>query len=455
MLITSKKRVSTFMFLNTENKKNIAKNSGWLVFDHISKILAGIFVGILVARYLGPEDFGKLSYVLAITSLLVPFYTLGLDAIAPRELVYNKFKQQETINTVFLLKFLGCIFIFLLTVLITFLFHFNDKTIIILGFFIGFSFIFKSVETLDIWFLNKLQSKYSVIARNVGRIFAAGFKIVFIFMGFSVIYFGAAVTIEAFIMAVVLIYLFLKNESRFKWKNFHINFDEIKNLLKISLPFIFIGFISAAILSIDKVMLKNMLNDYAVGLYSVSALILSTFLFMINAVLLSVYPVLIKLEKDKPFEHYKKDYQTLFNYLTLAAYGVNFLVLMFSDKVIAFLWGREFIFSAEILYIHVFSLIFAFSGLCLWYWLVIKNYIRFFLITLIIGLGVNVILNYILIKSVGITGAAYASLVSYFIIYFFTGMFYVPIREIFKMQVKSIFLIDFIKKPFELIKSGF
>ena len=45
------------------------KNTSWLFSEQILRMVVGLFVGIWVARYLGPERFGMFSYVLAILSL--------------------------------------------------------------------------------------------------------------------------------------------------------------------------------------------------------------------------------------------------------------------------------------------------------------------------------------------------------------------------------------------------
>ncbi|RCQ24816.1 hypothetical protein APT07_19125 [Escherichia coli] len=40
-------------------------NSGWLIFDKLIRLALGFIVSAWIARYLGPNDFGILAYVLA------------------------------------------------------------------------------------------------------------------------------------------------------------------------------------------------------------------------------------------------------------------------------------------------------------------------------------------------------------------------------------------------------
>ena len=40
-------------------------NTSWLLGERVLRIVVSLFVGIYVARYLGPERFGLLSYTLS------------------------------------------------------------------------------------------------------------------------------------------------------------------------------------------------------------------------------------------------------------------------------------------------------------------------------------------------------------------------------------------------------
>jgi len=62
-------------------KQKSSKNALWLFLDKILRLGVGLVVGVLVARYLGPELFGKWNYAIAFISLISAFATLGLDQI--------------------------------------------------------------------------------------------------------------------------------------------------------------------------------------------------------------------------------------------------------------------------------------------------------------------------------------------------------------------------------------
>ncbi|HOQ59345.1 MAG TPA: oligosaccharide flippase family protein, partial [Vicinamibacterales bacterium] len=65
----------------------VAKNAGYFFADRAVRIAVGVFVGVWMARYLGPHDFGLYSFAIAFCYLFVPLSTLGLDNIVIRDVV--------------------------------------------------------------------------------------------------------------------------------------------------------------------------------------------------------------------------------------------------------------------------------------------------------------------------------------------------------------------------------
>ena len=60
------------------------KNTSLLFAEKILRMFVGLFVGVWVARYLGPEQFGLLSYAQSFVGLFTIIATLGLDDVVVR-----------------------------------------------------------------------------------------------------------------------------------------------------------------------------------------------------------------------------------------------------------------------------------------------------------------------------------------------------------------------------------
>ncbi|MFD1904499.1 oligosaccharide flippase family protein [Paenibacillus rhizoplanae] len=50
-----------------------------MITDKVVTMIIGIFITAVIARYLGPENYGKFNYALAFVSLFTAISTLGLE----------------------------------------------------------------------------------------------------------------------------------------------------------------------------------------------------------------------------------------------------------------------------------------------------------------------------------------------------------------------------------------
>ena len=87
------------------------KNTSWLLGEKILRMFVGLFVGVWVARYLGPDQFGLLSYVQAFVGLFGAIAALGLDGIIVRELVKDDSKRDILLGTAFVLQLVGALLV--------------------------------------------------------------------------------------------------------------------------------------------------------------------------------------------------------------------------------------------------------------------------------------------------------------------------------------------------------
>jgi O-antigen/teichoic acid export membrane protein len=98
----------------SETKEAIIRNLFWAALGKIVNLLSGLLVGIIVARYLGPEQYGLMNYVISYVFLFQTFALFGFDSIEIREEARGQKPFTTIIGTAFYLKlFLGCCFVIL------------------------------------------------------------------------------------------------------------------------------------------------------------------------------------------------------------------------------------------------------------------------------------------------------------------------------------------------------
>jgi PST family polysaccharide transporter len=83
--------------------RRIAVSISWLLADRGMRLLGGFVVGLWLARYLGPADFGILSVATAATFFAVVATQMGVDGLVQRELVRRPHDAGAILGTVTLL----------------------------------------------------------------------------------------------------------------------------------------------------------------------------------------------------------------------------------------------------------------------------------------------------------------------------------------------------------------
>lgn len=411
-------------------------NTSWILTEKVISMAAGFFLAILLARYLGPEQYGIFSYGLAIVTLFAVVGHAGMNGLVVRELVSSQRPTTETLGTTFGMKTLGYIIAFIGVIA----FFIGTEEIGSLEFWVlstlALTIIFRPFAIIDFWFQSQLQAKYSAYVRLSALLFATLLKILLIFSGASLLCFAAANVVQAFLTAVffILVYYFKSNVSIKSW---FFSGERAKTLLKES-SLVFLGSIFAVIyLKIDQVMLRWLAGAEEVGVYAVAASLSEAWYFIPMAIVSSFFPRLINLRKTNE-ELFKKRLQQLFDMLFMIAIGVALLVTVLADPMINLLFGSEYNEASSILVIHIWAALFIFMRAALSKWILIEKVYVFSLVSQGTGAVLNVALNILLIPLWGGVGAALATLFSYMAASYLALVIYPRSRPIFWMMTRAI-----------------
>jgi len=422
----------------------IMANINWLTVEKIFNMMISLFIGVWVARYLGPDKYGVMNYAVAFVALFSPLSRLGLDSIVVRNIVQNPEKKDEYLGTTLVLKFGGSVALFgLVLFLITFFKTDHPKTQLYV-LIIAFGYIFKSIDTINLWFQSQIQSKYTVFSRSGSLFLVSLLKIAFILTHSPLTAFIWAITIDTIMTAVFLFFFYQAKGflSLFHWK---IKIPVVKDLLKDSWPLILSSIAIIIYMRIDQVMLGTMLNSSALGIYSAAVKISEKWYFIPTIISLSVFPSIINTKK-KSEGKYLDRLQKLYDFFTWFSICFALLITLFSKSIILFLYGQDYSQASSVLSVHIWAGVFVFLGIASRRYLIIENATKITFFRTFSGALSNVILNVILIPIYGIMGAAYATLVSYAISGYFSNILFKKSRKIFIMFLKSLFPIHYLKK---------
>jgi len=389
-------------------KNKLLKNISWLFFDKIIRILGGLFVGVWVARYLGPNDFGILNYAMAYTAFFILFVKLGLDKIIIREIVIKPKLTDYLLGTAFALKLAGSV-VAIISIYISFYFIDTDTVTKIAIFIVSAGFILQSIDVIDYFYQSQVLSKYVVIARNSAFILSSLLKVYFIVNKYSVLYFVLAGTIDLVFAGIFLTIIYKKTGGKIlKWK---FSKKIAIKLLKSSWPLALSSFLIAIYMKIDQVMIGNMLDAEQLGVYSVAVRLSEFWLFMPTIIISTFMPYFIKLrEMDKQF--YYQRLMQLYSFMFWMGIFVGTVTFIYGKVIITLLYGEAYSGAYSALVFNIWSGAAISQGFARGIWLIGEDLQKYRLYGNIIAVLLNVLLNIILIPKYGIAGAAIATLLT-------------------------------------------
>jgi len=422
--------------------KKYFANTSWLFMEKLLRIVLGLFVGIWVARYLGPAKYGLLNYAQAFVGLFTPVASLGLNNIVIRDLVQNENKRDALLGTAFLLKLFATIIVFfLLSIAVNF--TSNDTFTNVLVFIIASATLFQSSNVIDFYFQSQVLSKYAVYSHFISLIFSSGIKIYFIFIRAPLIWFALVFAFESFILSLGFIYFYIKQRlSIFTWK---FNLSLAKELIKDSWPLIFSGIVVSIYMRIDQIMIKEMLDNEAVGNYVAAVRISEACYFIPTIISGSVFPAIINTKKGDERLYYNR-LQKLYDLMVWLAIAIALPMTFLSNLLVKVLYGEQYTLAGNVLMIHIWAAIFVFLGVANSKWLINENLQKYSLINTSIGALTNIILNYYLLQVMGINGAAIATLISQAVASYLCLFFFKQTRINFYNLTKSFNIIRIIQE---------
>lgn len=410
------------------------KNTGWMFFGRFFTLGISFFVGIYIARYLGPANYGLLNYVMSFVGLFGFLTSFGIDGIVGREIIKDHDKKDEFIGTAFYIKIIGS-FLAILSVFLVSIFTTRDIFTLGLIWIFSLSFIPQAFGIIEIYFQSQVLSKKAVSAQIISNIISVILKIFCIASDKGIFWLTLIYLVETSIYSGILLFSFRKfgNHLR-KWK---FNLNIAKSLLKDSWPLMLSTVAVGIYMKIDQVMIKNMLGDEQAGIYAVAVKLSEAWYFIPAIIGTSLFPsIVISMKTNKVL------FESRIKRLYFFLFWISFVIALFTSilayPIIKILFGDMYIESVTTMQIYSWASLAVFLSYPLNQYLIARNLTKISFYNTLIGSLVNIILNIILIPKIGIVGAAIATLISYTVATF--GVFiFKQTREQGVLMLRSIF----------------
>jgi PST family polysaccharide transporter len=434
--------IPAFIRRRIEHRPNLLKivdNIGWLFFDKILRMGVGLLIGVWIARYLGPEQFGLLNFTVALIGLFGALAAMGLQGIVVRDIVQNPACREDTLGSAALLQLLGGAAAYTLLLATVFYLRPQDVLSQLVAAILGAVVLLKAFEVAGYWFESQVQSKYTVWVQNAAFLIFAGIKAVLILTGASLISFVWAMLAEAFVVALAM--TLALNRFGPPLSSLRISYRRCCALLKAGWPLMLSSIAVMIYMKIDQIMIGQMLGNDAVGIYSAAARFSEIWYFIATAVAASVLPAILEAKKNNEAQ-YRQRLQALFDLMTWIAIIVALPVTFFATPLVTMLFGADYSEAGGVLAIHVWATVFVFLGVAGGNWFLAENQQLISLQRTALGAAVNVLLNIVLIPMLGVVGAAWATLISYAVAAMLSDAMQHATRDMFMMKLKSFSLLS-------------
>lgn len=372
----------------------------------------------IYTRILSTEEFGKISYFQIISNFLIIFLSYGFSSSQIR--FYFEKKNETDFGSYIFTNNLFQLFLFLISILIFVIINYFFKATNI--------FEYKLFNTKEVLLLLILAFEITLIDNIVSyHKMKQEFLIVSLFnfikvllMSVFTIYFVVCIESDSFswllgqVIGITILFLFLYPHYA---SVFFIKF-EVQHLsysLSYGIPIIIHLLISTIHSSIDRIMLKGFIDNSILGIYSVGitiSAILQVLVYSFNQIYQPYFYKLLNTEISE--QNYKINLLYKIWMLVIAISTIIFILL--NNIFIDFIVGQSFsqvklVLPYLIFSVYCGSFYYLFSPAIFYY-----KKTKFLPIITTCSAIINIILNYLLIPSMGMVGAAISTIISHIVL---------------------------------------
>ncbi len=404
-----------------KDAKRIAKNSSYIMGANIVKKALSFILTIIVARYLGVESFGELSFSLSFVALFSIITDFGAQTLINREIARNRKDVNLFVSNVMMMKILLSVVFFIVIFSLSWLLGY-EGLVLTLIFLAGVIQMLQSFDKpLSSAFrgfeIMQFDAISTIVQISVKLLLAA----IVIWFDKGLLFLMVAYLISALSELVLRLLFYHLNVHRLKW-DFDLSFA--KDIFIRSIPFGVAALFMTFYDKIDIFMLSKMIADpdLVIGGYSAAYGLLWAFEFIPISVGGGIYPYISRLylTSKKRFSVIIENIMKYFYYMTIPlAFGTTIL----ARDIMSLIYGNDYLFATVALQVLIWSVIFKFQMYSMGLALNSMNKEKVTMRATIMSLLLNVILNFFLIPKYSFVGASITTVFSE-IVYFAYGFFH-------------------------------
>lgn len=390
-----------------QNPARYLRSALWLTTAKVTSMLVSLIATFYVARVLGPQNFGELSYAQSVIGILAVLG--GLTGVLYRDIVAKKEPEGLLLGTAWVVSFASSLTTAILVATYVFIVSHDTLTIWVIGILLISQFL-NPFYIINNVFYAKTETKWLAFAQLLIHVLISGTKITAMIFGQGVLVLATIFVFEHILTALVLsvLYLFLHKGSFFSW-GFKLTYA--KKMVFDSLPIVIISVSGMISGRVDQVLLRNIVDITTVGFYSVAVQLSEVWQFIPGLILTALFPAIANARNNRTI--YGRRLVALGGSFFVFGIVVSFFTTLLAPFVVPLIYGQAFTSSVALLQVYIWSSTGMMLGFLISSFLAVENLRRVQIVTGVIPMLLNVLLNIILIPVSGALGAALATTISY------------------------------------------
>lgn len=386
--------------------KRFAANTVWLILQYVFQYILSAVIGIIAARYMGPSNYGILSYGATMIAMFTPFCTLGIENALIPCMVDAPDRAGDLIGTALVMRLVSTTLSIGAMLALTLLLKPGQTLILIATALQALQLLVQVLDVFRLWFQLKLLNKFTAIGSVIGNIVCSAWRIILLIRGASVEWFALTSAIQMFANYLFVVPMFFgmaKLRLSVSAHAFRCLWDKGKQLILAGLTNVIATRIGALILS-------QMLGDAPLAFYTAAHNVAMMWVFVPQALIDSATPMLMEVNRDHP-EDFWKSYQLLEMSVLIICVLAGVGITALSPFIIRVLYGEAYAGAADALRVLAWLGIFTSIGTGRNIWTMAKEkqkYVKYYcLVSAVVSIGSNILL----IRLWGYMGAAAAILI--------------------------------------------
>ena len=413
--------------------KRVFNNAAWIIGCRIAQSLLSLVIGLLTARYLGPSNYGIITYVASVVAFAMPIMQLGLKSTLVKEFVQAPEQEGQILGTALVINIVSSVVCMAGCVAFTAVADAGKTETILICALYSLTLLFQATEMTQYWFQAKLLSKYPSVATLVAYMAVAMYKLYLLITHKSVVWFAISNVLDYFLISVILMIIY----HRVGGQRLRVSWALGMQMLSRSKYYIIPSLMVMVFQHTDQIMIKFMVGEVETGLYSAALTCIGISSFVFAAIIDTARPVILA-EKERNQELYEKRVTQLYNIITCLSLAQSIGMTLLAKPIVYILYGNEYSGSAVVLAVAVWYITFGHYGSVRNIWILAEGKQKYLTSINIIGACANVLLNFCLIPILGAVGAAWASVVTQFFTNVILSFVYKPIRKCNYLMLKGL-----------------